>query len=182
MNRSKTMKRFWRAWFNATVAVALALAPTLSMQAQTFTGSIGGKVTDQQGSAVGGATITLTAAATQQKRVTTTSEQGEFNFVSLAPGKCRLDVSATGFSTQQLNAELSVSQQLRVDAQMKVGAVSEAVNITAGEGGVAVETENSQLSNVVSQRQISTLPLITRNPYDLVALSTGVTDGPDRGS
>src|SRR6185503_3831327 len=108
--------------------------------------------------------------------------QGEFNFVSLAPGKYRLDVSATGFSTQQLNAELSVSQQLRVDAQMKVGAVSEAVNITAGEGGVAVETENSQLSNVVSQRQISTLPLITRNPYDLVALSTGVTDGPDRGS
>ena len=78
------------------MAVALALTPTLSMQAQTFTGSIGGKITDQQGAAVGGATVTLTAAATQQKRVTTTSEQGEFNFVSLAPGKYRLDVSATG--------------------------------------------------------------------------------------
>ena len=65
---------------------------------------------------------------------------------------------------------------------MTVGAASEVLNIVASEGGVAVESQNAQLSNVVNGRQVVELPLITRNPYDLIALSAGATDGPDRGS
>ncbi len=91
-------------------------------------------------------------------------------------------MNAPSFSTLDVTTQVAVSQQLRVDGQLKVGLESETVEVSASEEGVAVNTQNAELSNVVSQRQVTELPLITRNPYDLIALSAGTTDGPDRGS
>src|SRR5262249_53783480 len=128
------------------------------------------------------ASITLTAGATGQSRATTTNNQGEYSFPSLPPGEYKIRITADGFTAREITAQLAVSQALRADAQLSVGSTNETVNISAGDDGVAVETRNAQLSNVANQRQVPELPLITRNPYDLITLSAGATDGPDRGS
>src|SRR6185503_2261605 len=101
---------------------------------------------------------------------------------TLPPGAYKIRITASGFSADEVNAQLTVAQELRANAQLKIGPESESVQIFAGDGGVAVETQNAGLSNVVNQRQVAELPLITRNPYDLITLSAGATDGPDRGS
>ena len=88
-------------------------------------------------------------------------------------------MNAPSFSTLDVTTQLAVSQQLRVDGQLKVGLESETVEVSASEEGVAVNTQNAELSNVVSQRQVTELPLITRNPYD-IALSAGTTRSPVR--
>ncbi len=112
----------------------------------------------------------------------TTNAQGEYNFPSLPPGNYKLKITGDGFTTREISAQLSVSQQLRLNMPLSVGPTSETVTISAGADGIAIERENAQLSNVVTQRQITELPLMTRNPYDLIALSAGATDSPDRNT
>ncbi|HKE04264.1 MAG TPA: carboxypeptidase regulatory-like domain-containing protein [Blastocatellia bacterium] len=159
--------------------LALATVPT---QAQSFTGSISGMITDPNGAVIQNATVTLTAADTGLTRTTTTNHAGEYNFPSLPPGQYKIRVTAANFNAGEINARLAVAQQLRADAQLKVGVETETVNITAGEGEVSLDKQNAELSTLLTGRQIVGLPLITRNPYDLIALSGGATDGPDRGS
>ena len=179
--RGKHQKPAVRFWARLG-ALVIVLAAASAAYAQSFTGSINGTVTDQAGAALANASVTLTAEATGQTRSTTTNDQGEYTFPSLPPGQYRIRVMANGFTSRELTAQLAVSQALRADAQMNVGSATETVNISANDDGVAVETQNAQLSNVVNQRQVTELPLITRNPYDLISLSAGATDGPDRGS
>src|SRR5262249_2642135 len=172
----------WHALLGTVFVTALLAAMTISAQAQSFTGSISGTVTDPMGAVVPNVTITLTASDTGQTRTTTTNSTGEYLFSSLSPGTYKVRIMASGFSANEIDAQLAVAQQLRADAQLKVGVESDTVNISAGEGGLTVGTQNAELANVVNQRQVRELPLITRNPYDLITLSPGVTDGPDRGS
>ena len=139
-------------------------------------------MTDQTGAGIPGASVVLTAVSTSQSRTTQSNDQGEYTFTSLQPGQYKIDVKAQNFASETIIAELAVAQQLRADVALGVGQVSGPVNVTSSEGGVAVETDNAQLSNVVNQRQVTELPLIDRNPYDLIALSAGATDGPDRGT
>jgi hypothetical protein len=181
-NHTTARCRRQRATFSMIILTIVALLATITISAQTFTGSVSGTVADQSGAAVNNATVTITATATGLVRTATTGSDGEFNFAALPPGEYKIRITASGFAPREITAQLSVSQQLRLDAQLRVGTATEVLNITASEGGLAVETQNSQLSSVVSQKQVSELPLITRNPYDLVALSAGATDGPDRGS
>jgi hypothetical protein len=180
--KQKTAGRFVALFFSALVIVALAAPGARAVHAQSFTGSISGAVTDQAGAALAAASVTLTAGATGQTRSTTTNNQGEYSFPSLPPGQYKIRITADGFTSREITAQLAVSQSLRADAQLSVGSTNETINVSASGDGVAVETQNAQLSNVVNQRQVTELPLITRNPYDLIALSAGATDGPDRGS
>jgi Carboxypeptidase regulatory-like domain/TonB-dependent Receptor Plug Domain len=170
------------AFLKACIIVALCASLSIAAQAQSYTGSITGIVTDPNNAVIANANVSLTSVETGLTRSAISNVEGEYIFTSLPPGSYTLRISAEGFSAREIRVQLTVSQQLRLDAQLKVGGTVETLDVIAGEGGVAVETQNSQLSNVVTERQVKDLPLISRNPYDLVALSAGATDGPDRGS
>jgi hypothetical protein len=180
----KVMKKKAMSVVAPAVALCLTLLALTSVptQAQSFTGSIGGAVSDPSGAVANNATVTLTALATGQTRTVTTNRAGEYNFPSLPPGEYKIRIAASGFTTGEITAQLAVAQQLRADAQLKVGTETETVNISAGEGEVTLDRQNAELSTMLTGRQRTGLPLITRNPYDLITLSGGATDGPDRGS
>ncbi|MFN7943878.1 MAG: carboxypeptidase regulatory-like domain-containing protein [Blastocatellia bacterium] len=177
-----SLNRSRRQCFGAVLVLALIASLTISINAQSFTAAISGTVTDQAGATIRGATVTLTAPATGRTRTTTTNDAGEYNISNLPPGEYRIRITADGFTSREITTQLAVAQNLRADAQLNTGSATETVNISASNDGVAVETQNAQLSNVVNQRQVTELPLITRNPYDLITLSAGTTDGPDRGT
>src|SRR5206468_4798596 len=72
-----------------------------------------------------------------------------------------------------------------VEAELSAQARGEVVNVVAGEGGVEVNTQTQELSDVVSGKQITELPTITRNPYDLVGIAGNVSEeqsGSGRGT
>ncbi len=146
--------RLRRALLGAVLAITLMVPAAAIARAQSFTGSISGTVTDPAGAVIPNATVTLTAVDTGRTRTATTNGAGEYNFPSLPPGAYKVRVTAKNFTTSEISAQLVVAQQLRADAQLKIGVESETVEISAGEGGVAVETQNAQLSNVVNQEQI----------------------------
>jgi hypothetical protein len=148
--------------------------------AQTETGQISGKVTDPNGAAVPGATVTAKNTGTGAERTATTDADGVYTMTNLQPGIYDVTATGTGFQPGTQRAEVSTGGRLTLDVPLGVAAVGASVTVVAGEGGVEVNTQTQELANVVSGNQVRELPTITRNPYDLVATSGNVN--PDNAS
>jgi len=140
---------------------------------QAGTGSIAGAVTDPSGAVVQGASVTATNSATGAVRTMTTSDDGNYNITSLPPGSYTISVEKTGFPKVVLtNVQVSTSLSVPLNAQFQLGTATESVSVTA-DTLAPIETQDSQVSNLVDSARMKALPLITRNPYELVLLSPG---------
>ena len=145
------------------------------------TGSIGGVVTDPSGAVVDGAKVTATNRATSAARSTTTSPSGVYSLTNLAPGAYSVVVERQGFKSYKFDDfELTVAQALVLNAHLTLGALQETVEVN-GAQAAPIETQTSQLSNLIDSRTMTDLPLLTRNAYELVLLSPGVIQ-PNDGS
>jgi hypothetical protein len=149
-------------------ALALA-APTFG---QTF-GQITGLVTDASGGVLVGATVTVTNPQTSFTRTEATNGSGQYSFPNLLPGLYNVAVGAQGFQNVIRNGvELQVQQVARLDFQLKVGSVTEAVEVSGGAPLLA--TEDATLGTVIDNQRIVDLPLNGRNFVQLIALSPNV--------
>lgn len=157
-----------REVFSCILSVILSAGWAL---AQTNTSAIAGVITDETGATVPSATITVTETATGQVRTTTAS--GEYVVSQLPPGKYEVKVSAPGFQTALAsNVTLDVAQRARLDFTMKVGALSQQVEVTAHAD--IMDTDTASLGQTIEQRTVNDLPLNGRNYLTLGSLSPGV--------
>jgi len=139
------------------------------------TGSIAGTITDSSGAVVQDAEVTLHEVSTNATHVTSSNATGAYNQVDLPVGTYEVTIKKSGFTTFHRAAiELTVAQALTVNAVLKPGATSEAVEVR-GDQVQEIDQETSQISNLVDQHQMQDLPLITRDPYSLVLLSPGTS-------
>jgi carboxypeptidase family protein len=145
--------------------------------AQSETGQITIKATDPQGAVVAGATVAVKSTTTGASRTATTNDEGVAVVSALQPGLYDVTVTSGGFAPFQQQANVTVGAKLTIDASLSATAKGETVTVVAGESGVEVNTQTQELSDVVSQKQLVELPTITRNPYDLVAISGNVSAG-----
>ncbi len=147
-------------------AAGAALAQTTSMS---------GQVTDPNGNAIKGATITVTNTLTGAVRTTTSSGEGTYSFAQMAPGMYRVRAEAQGFKSMvQEDVQVLVSTPLTLNiAFTDVGAVSDAVTVTGGE--TAINTTDATLGNSFNNTQVKDLPLNARNVVGLLSLQPGVT-------
>jgi len=147
--------------------------------AQAGRGGISGLITDPSGAIIPGAKVTALNHATGIKLSTVSTAAGLYSFVSLTPGAYEVTASLTGFeSVAQDNVKVSVDQVSTVNIALRVGSVSEVVTVT--ESTSLVESSNSTVGQLISSETIERVPLLTRNVFDLVQLSAGVT--PANGS
>jgi len=147
--------------------------------AQAGRGGISGLVTDPSGAVVPGANVTALSKATGIAQSTTTTAAGLYSFVSVTPGSYEVTASRKGFeSVAQDNVTVSVDQVSTVNIALQVGNVTDTV--TVSEAVDLVETSNSTVGQLISSETIDRVPLLTRNVFDLVQLSAGVT--PANGS
>jgi len=168
------MKSF--KWFVALFVVALSCAS----RAQTA-GSISGTVADPSGAVVDGALITATNQSTGAARSAQSNASGYYSLTNLVPGNYNVKVEKQGFQTVDIqNSQLSVAQTLVLNAKFAVGTVQETVEVN-GASVAPIETESSQLSTLVDSKTMTDLPLLTRNPYELVLLAPG-TSQPNNGN
>jgi hypothetical protein len=145
--------------------------------AQTFTGTITGRVLDPQQAVVTNATIILRNTETGTERRTSSNENGAYSFITVVPGKYTVRAEASSFSPSTVNLEVAVAASTYVDITLGIEPIRKTVTI--GEAGVSVQTENAQLGNTVSQRQITELPTINRDPYAFITLSAGANPSID---
>src|ERR1700743_1653520 len=156
----------------ALVVSALLLGPAAWAQ----TGSITGQVLDQAGAVIPNATVTATSAATGASQTVTTTSAGLFHFAALPPAVYTVSASATGFTTTTRdNVTLNIAATLPLNFKLAVGGSSTTVTV-AGVSAAPIETDSSQLSTVIDSKQINNLPLVLRDPYQLVLLSPGTVN------
>jgi hypothetical protein len=160
--------------FRVRTAVALLSLFSVQIVAQGPSGEITGAVTDASGAVVAGATITVNHSATNTQRTVKTNSDGLYDVPALAPGNYTLKVEMAGFGAQVRNdIELQVAQVARIDIALKVGNVSEVVEVTGG--APVLETEATSVGTVIENRRIQELPLNGRNYLQLAGLTPGVT-------
>ena len=153
------------------VGLVTPITPAL---AQTETGRIIGTVTDPTDLVVPGATVTLTSKTTGAVRTSVTDAVGRYVIANVQPGTYTLKVELSGFSPQTSDVSVSVGQSVAVDSKLRVAGAAEVVSVT-GEVPV-VNVSTAEVSTTITQQQIKELPTITRDPYDLVAISGNVND------
>jgi len=144
------------------------------ISAQTETGTITGVVTDPSGAVVPGAKIMVTSVERQNTRSLTTGSKGEYIVTNLEPGTYDITVEGPGFAPYKRRVQVTVGGRHTVDAKLAVTGGGTTVEVLA-EGGAQVNTQDQSISQVVTGTQVRELPTITRDPYDLVALSGNAT-------
>lgn len=149
-------------------------------RAQTETGQITGKVTDPTGASVPGATVNVKSVDTGRVITATSTDEGLYTVAALQPGLYDVTVQAGSFKPVTKRVQVTVGSRVTYDIQLAISDVAGSVDVVATEG-VEVNTQNQELSNVVSGTQIRQLPTLTRNPYDLIKLSNNIaSDDPGR--
>jgi len=129
-----------------------------------------GTVQDSTGAAVPGAEVKATQTATNTVRAITSGADGGYVLTNLPLGPYQVEVSKQGFTKYvQSGIVLQVGSDPLVDVALKVGAVTEQVNVEAN--ATLVETRNSGVSSVIETERILELPLNGRQPTDLITLS-----------
>ena len=166
-----TPKRFM---FRMLALIALCLVTAFgTANAQSTFGSVVGTVTDASKGTLPNSTVTLTNNATGNTRTFTTTESGEFQFLSIEPGIYTLTVESAGFKRYTRNpVEVQVAQATRSNVSMEVGATSEVINVTSL--APVIQSENASLGQVVEGRAVTEIPLNGRNVLALVGLVPGV--------
>jgi hypothetical protein len=157
-----------------TLALA-AFAASLSIHQlwAAVTGNITGVVRDSSHSVISHAQVVATETSTNFSRTTESEDNGEFRLLALPPGNYILTATAPGFDKFiTTGITLQVNDQLHVDVDLQIGTVKEAVTVEAN--AVQVETESTQLGQVVDSKQILALPLNGRSFIDLLGLQAGV--------
>ncbi|MBY0503344.1 MAG: carboxypeptidase regulatory-like domain-containing protein [Bryobacteraceae bacterium] len=135
--------------------------------------SVSGRVTDSSGAVVPAAKVTARNPASGAAFSADTSTEGYYSLPALPPGRYDLEVVKTGFVTiKQTGLELAVQQGARLDFVLKLGAVAETVEVNAQ--ALVLESENATLGQVISNKQVTELPLLGRNTYALAMLVPGV--------
>jgi Carboxypeptidase regulatory-like domain len=173
---------FSRRLFNA-IATFIIFAGILStpsiLRAQTA--KVSGSVVDSSGAAVVGANVTATNTATSNSRSTVSTDTGAYTISTLPPGVYVFSFSKAGFKALKFDhVNLTVDQVLTLDAKLEVGAVSATIEVAAA-SEAPIDTQTATLSNVVEHTQMTELPLILRDPYQLVLLGPGVTQSDGMG-
>ena len=172
MSREKRNKRGLGILSCAIFFCAL-LVFTIPAHAQLAGANLSGVVTDESGSAVASAKVSIKNLATGDIREVTTNTDGLYSAPNLLPGNYEVTVTAKGFQTLvQKGITLTVGSQQALNLSLKVGELAQTV--TVSEAPPSVDTTSSTLSGTVEQQTVVDLPLNGRDWTQLATLQPGV--------
>ncbi len=158
----------------AAVALFAFVLFACALASASITGSISGVVTDTSGAVVSGASVVAIDTQTGVKTSVTTDAKGFYNLPMLAIGTYDLEIRHPGFKTyQKTGLVIDANAALRADASLNVGAISEKVEVRTD--AVHVETQSTQMGEVIDSKRIEAVPLNGRSYTDLLALQPGVS-------
>lgn len=160
----------------ALVCLGLFAVLAIDAAAQTSTVVVRGRVVDEQGAALPGASVTARNTSTAVTRSVLTESQGQFFIPNLQPGAYEVTANLAGFATaKQSGLVLRVGQEATVDFTLKVSGVAEEITVSADTP--VLETTRSTIGTIINKDQIDALPVLDRDFASLAKLSPGVTTG-----
>jgi hypothetical protein len=157
--------------------LSILLLASVGFPQSASTGAIAGTITDPQGAVVSGASVTATDMTTGEKRTTISSGTGTYLLPLLPPSTYRVEVTKSGFKLSLRNAvPVHITETTTLNVKTEVGAAIQTIEVTANAD--LLKTEDATLGQVVDQKEMESLPLVTRNYTQILGLSAGVSADP----
>jgi hypothetical protein len=170
------MRNRLRCLLSGFVLILAMLLGSSAVRADV-TGSIQGVVRDRSLGAIAGARLTITNVETNLKYEEITGPDGSYRVLALPVGNYKLSASAGGFRNfVETGIVVKVNDQLQIDVTLDVGSVQQEV-VKVEANAVQVQTENTQLGDVIDSKKMLALPLNGRSYIDLLGLQAGVAPG-----
>lgn len=158
--------------FSTSVLSLCVIASTL-LSAQSTGGRILGRVADSSGAVLAGVKVTATNEATGVSRDTVTNENGDYGFPQVPVGTYTVSFDLQGFKTNVRKGILvDLNEVITLNGTLQIGETKETVEVTSE--APLVDTTSTQLGSVMDSRQVSGLPLNSRDTYQLLQLQPGV--------
>jgi hypothetical protein len=158
--------------FFSILAISIILTSTQAFAA--ITGSISGRVLDSSDALVPGVNVTAVNEDTGITQTVTTDNEGFYIFSALSIGRYTVRVSKSGFKDYQATGiKVDANSSLRIEIHMVLGTVTETQEVRAN--ALQVETQNTQLGQVIESEKITSVPLNGRAFTDLLSLQPGVS-------
>jgi hypothetical protein len=142
----------------SALLVAMTVAMTGLATAQERFGTLTGRVTDQQGAAVPGVTVTVTNTQSGEVRTFVTDGNGQYIAADLNPGRYTVAFELSGFSTvERTGVSVLLGRTFELNAEMRVGGLTETVQVT-GEAAPLVDTRSTLIAHNVTTEEFDRLP------------------------
>jgi hypothetical protein len=165
--------RNYRRFCLPYLIVSLVLVFSSIAARADVTGAITGVVHDSAQAVVAGARVRVTNTQTNLSLETTSAADGSYHFLALPAGSYKITATAAGFRPYAASEiTVQVNDQLKIDIALQVGTVKEEVSVAADV--TRVETESTQLGDVIDSQKMLALPLNGRSYLDLLGLQAGV--------
>ncbi len=174
-----TLLQFRQFSFVLLCALLLLGAPYAAYaQSQAINGQIEGVVSDASGAAIPNAKITVLNLETGTTRMATSDDSGVYRVPLLPLGTYRVTVEVAGFKKlTRAGITLTTGQLATVDVKLETGNIDEQITITSD--APIADTAKIDLGRVLNAREVTNLPLISRNPYNFSLLQANVTGRPN---
>src|SRR5580704_18126243 len=155
------------------LAIVLAIAAAVFPAYAGVDGRISGTVRDASGAVVPQAEITARNTETDARLVARSDDRGAYSFPALPVGRYELTFSAAGFRPYlRTGVIVDANAALTVDAVLEIGVKTDVVTVI--ENQLHVETSSTQMGEVITGEQITSVPLNGRSFTDLLTLQAGV--------
>ena len=140
--------------------------------------AVSGVVTDPNGLAVVGATVTIKETTNGKELTATTNNDGRYQFIALDPGKYKLTATASGFGvTETPELAMIAGKRVQQDFKLALAGVAVETTVTADpESVLDVDTSRTVVGSTLTEREIEELPNNSRNPLDLVLAVGGTAE------
>jgi Carboxypeptidase regulatory-like domain len=155
------------------VGLSAVVSPLDVCAQSASTGALTGTVTDPTGAVLQHAQITLRNQENNETRAGVTDAEGKYKIVDLRPGTYNIRFSLTGFSTvERQGVELSSGFTANVNAELKIGVVTDTITVSGATP--VVDVQNASVQSVLSHDALSSMPLGWKTNYSFNAMTPGV--------
>ncbi len=155
--------------------VLLLLLQSMAWGQAQNTGTVSGNVTDPQARVLTGAKVLLSLPGQGRQFTAETNEKGEYLFNDVAVGVYTLRIDVAGFEGYVVQSiQVDADQNVRIDAQLQVGAVGAEVTVEAS--STVVDTRSATIGTMIDNKLVEELPIDGNNVVSLAALLPGVTN------
>lgn len=137
-----------------------------------------GVIRDAAGAVIPGANVVAVHTATAVERAAVTNGEGRFRIAVSAPGGYKLKANANGFKEQESPEVITTTgRTFAIDLKLAPAGVTEQITVSVASTPL-VDTNRTVVGDTISQRELDDLPILNRDPLQLVFLLGGVTEAP----
>jgi hypothetical protein len=160
-------------WASCCLVILFCLTSFTSVFGQSTGGRILGRVADPTGAVLANVTVNLVNEATGVSQQARTSDSGDYSFLQVPVGTYRVEFEQPGFKKNvRRSVTLDLNQVVTLNMTMQLGGTQETVDVTSE--APLVDTTSTQLGGVMDSKQVTGLPLNSRDTYQLLQLQPGV--------